>query len=148
MTAPLPDGSQAARAMVMALADADIPADAIDYVKAHGSGTRLNDPTEVVAIRKALGHRAEQVLVNATKGLHGHALGASGAIETAIVALSLSHGCLPATANLEHLDPACDLQFIQGEPRAFRPRYALCNSFGFGGINAAIVLRTAEDRSA
>jgi 3-oxoacyl-[acyl-carrier-protein] synthase II len=141
MTAPLADGSQAARAMRQALADAEISADAVEYVKAHGSATPLNDATEVLAIRRALGLHADSVPVSGTKGLHGHALGASGAIEAAIVTLALHHGYLPATTNCEHLDPACDLDFIQCEGRELRPRYALCNSFGFGGINAALVLR-------
>ncbi len=141
MTAPLPDGKQAARSIRAALADAGILADEIDYIKAHGSATPLNDTTEALAIRRGLGERAEHVPVSATKGLHAHALGASGAIEAAIVTLALHHGFLPATANLENLDPACDLDLIQGDGRDARPRFALCNSFGFGGINAALVLR-------
>src|SRR5690606_15558428 len=100
MTAPLPDASQAARAITCALNDACTPAEAIDYVNAHGSSTVLNDSTECKAVRSALGKHAERVTVSGTKGLHGHALGATGAMETAICALSLDRGWLPGTANL------------------------------------------------
>ena len=140
MTAPLPDGSQAARAIRQALQDAGLRPEDIEYVKAHGSATPLNDKTETLAIRRALGRHADSVPVSGTKGLHGHALGASGAIEAAIVSLALQCGYLPASANLEEDDPECDLAFIRGEGSRLKPRYALCNSFGFGGINAALVL--------
>jgi 3-oxoacyl-(acyl-carrier-protein) synthase len=98
----------------------------------------------VLAIHKALGAHAERVPISGTKGLHAHALGASGAIEAAIAALALHHGYLPATANLEQLDPACDLDVIQGQGRRVQVEYALCNSFGFGGINVALVLACAD----
>ena len=140
MTAPLPDGSQAARAISLALADAGAETAAIDYVNAHGSSTPLNDATEVIAIRKALGARAEQAPVTGTKGLHGHALGASGAIEAAIACLAIQRGFVPGTANLRTPDPACDLLHLPdgGEQREIG--VALSNSFGFGGINACLVL--------
>jgi 3-oxoacyl-[acyl-carrier-protein] synthase II len=141
MTAPLPDGRQAARCIREALADANITAEQIDYVKAHGSATPLNDSTEALAIHRALGERASRVPVTATKGLHAHSLGASGAIEAAIVSLALWHEFLPATANLDNLDPACDLDLIRDEGREIRARFALCNSFGFGGINAALIMK-------
>jgi 3-oxoacyl-[acyl-carrier-protein] synthase II len=141
MTAPRPDGRQAARAMREAIARAGITPEEVEYVKAHASATPLNDVTETMALRQALGAHAARVPVNGTKGLHGHSLGASGAIELAIAVQAVQHGFLPATANCEHLDPACDLDVIRGVGRALRPRYALCNSFGFGGINAAVVLR-------
>jgi 3-oxoacyl-[acyl-carrier-protein] synthase II len=141
MTAPRPDGSQATRAIREAIAGAGIVPEDVEYVKAHASATPLNDVTESLAICRALGTHAGRVPVNATKGLHGHALGASGAIETAIAVLALQHGFLPPTVNCEHLDPACSLDVIRGEGRRLRPRTALCNSFGFGGINAALVLR-------
>ena len=140
MTAPLPDGGQAARAMRQAIGDAGLTPQDIDYVKAHGSATPLNDSTETLAIRRALGERAEQIPLSGTKGLHAHALGASGAIEAAIVSMAIHTGRLPATANLRHLDPACDLDFIQGSMREQSVRHVLCNSFGFGGVNAALVL--------
>ncbi len=141
MTAPRPDGRQATRAIRQAIAAAGMVAEDIDYVKAHASATPLNDVTEALAIRQALGSHAERVPVSGTKGLHGHALGASGAIEAAIAVLALRNGYLPATANCEYPDPACGLDVIRGEGRRLRARTALCNSFGFGGINASIVLR-------
>src|SRR5215210_359813 len=106
MTAPRPDGAQAARAIMLALADAALPAAAIDYVNAHASSTVPNDPVECLAIRQALGPHADQVAVSGTKGLHGHALGATGAMETAICAIALEREHLPGTANLVNRDPA------------------------------------------
>jgi len=143
MTAPRPDGVQAARAMTEALADAGLPPDAIGYVNAHASSTVLNDVTETKAIRLALGPHAERVAVSGTKGLHAHALGATGAIETAISALALERGHLPGTANLRCQDPACDLDVIPPGGRDQRVPYLLTNSFGFGGINASLVLGAA-----
>jgi 3-oxoacyl-[acyl-carrier-protein] synthase II len=141
MTAPLPDGSQAARTMRLALADADVPADAIGYVNAHGSSTPLNDPTETLAIKHVFGERAFRVPVSSTKGYYGHALGASGAIEAAICALAMERDWLPPTVNLEQPDASCDLDYLPGEGRDAHVEYMLSNSFGFGGINAALVLR-------
>jgi 3-oxoacyl-[acyl-carrier-protein] synthase II len=143
MTAPRPDGREAARAMVLALADAGLCAEAIGYVNAHGSSTVLNDPTECLAIRLALGAHAERVAVSGTKGLHAHALGATGAIETAICSLAFGKGRLPGTANLATPDPACDLDIIGPGGRAASIEYLLTNAFGFGGINASLVLRNA-----
>ena len=140
MTAPRPDGAEAARAMTEALSDANLPAEAVDYVNAHASSTVLNDPVECVAIRRALGCHAERVAVSGTKGLHGHALGATGAIETAICAIALERGRLPGTANLVERDPACDLDIIAPAGRDCAARYMLKNAFGFGGINACLVL--------
>jgi 3-oxoacyl-[acyl-carrier-protein] synthase II len=144
MTAPLPDGSQAVRAMRTALTDAGLTPEDVEYVKAHASATPLNDATEAGAIRAVLGERTARVPVNATKGMHGHALGASGAIEAAIVVLAMQAGSLPPTVNCDQPDPACGLDIIQQRARAVRPRVALCNSFGFGGINAALVLRRVD----
>lgn len=127
-----------------AIACAGIAAEDIHYVEAHASATLLNDRTEVLAIRQALGSHEERVPVSGMNGLHGHALGASGAIEMAVAVLAIHHGVLLATANCEHLDSACDLDVIRGQGRRMRPRYALCNSFGFGGINAALVLRAVN----
>ncbi len=141
MTAPLPDGSQAARTMRMALADAHIGAGEVGYVNAHGSSTPLNDPTETLAIRQVFGDSAAALPVSSTKGYYGHALGASGAIETAISALSIANEWLPPTVNLESPDPACDLDYIRGEGTERRVEHVLTNSFGFGGINASLVLR-------
>jgi 3-oxoacyl-[acyl-carrier-protein] synthase II len=143
MTAPHPDGTFAARAMTEAMADADLAPEEIGYVNAHGSSTALNDSTECRAIRIALGEQAEWVAVSGTKGLHGHALGATGAMETAICAMALERGHLPGTANLIDKDPACDLDVIPPGGRDERVSHLLCNAFGFGGVNATLVLRAA-----
>jgi 3-oxoacyl-[acyl-carrier-protein] synthase II len=139
MTAPLPSGAQAARAVTRALADAGITPEQVEYINAHGSATELNDKTETVVFRRALGAAAERIPISGTKGLHGHALGASGAFEAAICALALREGWLPPTTNLVNRDPECDLDYIAGEGRHARPRYVLSTSFGFGGANAALV---------
>jgi 3-oxoacyl-[acyl-carrier-protein] synthase II len=141
MTAPRPDGSQAARSMRMALDDAHVGPGEIGYVNAHGSSTPLNDPTETLAIKRVFGERAYAMPVSSTKGYYGHALGASGAIEAAIAALSIAREWLPPTVNLERTDDSCDLDYIPAEGRAARVEHVLSNSFGFGGINAALVLR-------
>lgn len=144
MTAPRPDGSQAARAMRLALSDARVDAAEIDYVNAHGSSTPLNDPTETLAVKQVLGERAYRVPMSGTKGYYGHALGASGAIEAAICALALDRRWLPPTVNLTTPDPACDLDYVAGTGRAATPTTVLSNSFGFGGINASLVMRRGD----
>jgi 3-oxoacyl-[acyl-carrier-protein] synthase II len=141
MTAPLPGGAQAARAMRLALDDAHVSPGEIGYVNAHGSSTPLNDPTETVAIKRVFGDDAYRVPVSSTKGYYGHALGASGAIEAAICALSIVHEWLPPTINLAEPDAACDLDYIPSTGRQARVEHVLTNSFGFGGINAALVMR-------
>ena len=143
MTAPLPDGSQAARAMRIALAGDAVPPSDVGYVNAHGSSTPLNDPTETAAVKAVFGDHAWRLAVSGTKGYYGHALGASGAIEAAICALASRRGWLPPTVNLEHPDPACDLDYLAGEGREGSPEYLLSNSFGFGGINASLLFRRA-----
>jgi 3-oxoacyl-[acyl-carrier-protein] synthase II len=141
MTAPRPDGSQAARSMRLALDDANVSADEIGYINTHGSSTPLNDSTETMAIKQVMGDRAYKVPMSGTKGYYGHALGASGAIETAICALAIEQEWLPPTVNLQVADKACDLNFLPGTGRKERVEHILTNSFGFGGINAALVLR-------
>lgn len=143
MTAPRPDGSQAARAMRGALKDAHVAPNEIGYVNAHGSSTPLNDPTETRAIRMVLGDHATVTPVSSTKAYYGHALGASGAMEAAICALSLERGWLPPTLNLDAPGDGCDLDYIPGNGRDASVEYMLSNSFGFGGINAALVLKRA-----
>jgi 3-oxoacyl-[acyl-carrier-protein] synthase II len=144
MTAPRPDGSQAARAITLALHGAGVPKEAIGYVNAHGSSTPLNDPTETIAIRTALDGHAERVLVSGTKGYYGHALGASGAIEAAICAMAMKRGWLPPSVNLETADAACDLDYVRGTGLRAEPEYMVSNSFGFGGINAVLVFRAGS----
>jgi 3-oxoacyl-(acyl-carrier-protein) synthase len=120
-----------------------LPPEAVGYVNAHGSSTVLNDSTECRAIRKALGDHAERVPVSSTKGMHGHALGATGAFEAAITALALERDHLPGTTNLFEQDPACDLDVIGPGGRDERVEVAITNAFGFGGINASLVLGRA-----
>jgi 3-oxoacyl-[acyl-carrier-protein] synthase II len=144
MTAPRPDGAQAARAMRAALRDAHIEPHEVGYVNAHGSSTPLNDPTETRAIRSVFGDYAATLPVSSTKAYYGHALGASGAIEAAICAMSLERDWLPPTLNLDDPDDGCDLDYIPATGRDVRVDYILTNSFGFGGINAALVVKRAD----
>ncbi len=141
MTAPRPDGRQAARAIRLALEDGRLAPGDVGYVNAHGSSTLLNDTTETAALKQVFGPHAYRLSVSGTKGYYGHALGASGAIEAAICALAMQRRWLPPTINLERPDPACDLDCLPGEGRAAAPEVVVSNSFGFGGINASLVLR-------
>jgi len=141
MTAPRPDGSQAARAIRGALKDARVAPHEIEYVNAHGSSTPLNDPTETKAIRSVFGDHASKLQVSSTKAYYGHALGASGAMEAAICAMSLERDWLPPTLNLEQPDDGCDLDYIPAKGRDTSVDCILSNSFGFGGINAALVMK-------
>ncbi|MFF2479421.1 beta-ketoacyl-[acyl-carrier-protein] synthase family protein [Paenibacillus sp. NPDC058071] len=141
MSAPLPTGQQAARALRLALASADLSPSDIGYVNAHGSSTPLNDVTESKVIRDVFGSRP--VAVSGTKGLYGHPLGASGAIEAAITLLSLRHGWLPPTTNLDQPDPAAEIDLVTRLPRVTRADAAVSNSYGFGGVNAVLAFRRA-----
>ena len=141
MTAPRPDGSQAARCLTLALADAHVAPEDVGYVNAHGSSTPLNDKTETLAFKHAFGPHAAKLAVSGTKGYYGHPLGASGAIEAAVTALALARSWLPPTLNLDTRDPECDLGYLEQPAVTGAPDVAVSNSFGFGGINAAIVLR-------
>lgn len=138
MTAPRPDGAQAARAMATALRTGGIAPEQVDYVNAHGSSTPLNDSTESRIIRSVLGEQADRAVVSGTKGYHAHCLGATGAIEAGITALAISRGWVPPTLNLEEPGEECDLPYVTGSGEARNVRYAVSNSFGFGGINAAL----------
>ena len=142
LTAPLPSGEAAAAAVTTALADGGLIAGEIGYVNAHASSTQLNELAEARALHLALGDAAESVPVSGTKGLHGHALGATGAIEAAITVMALDHGTLPGTCNLERLDERVDLNVLK-TPIEASPTAALSTSFGFGGLNAALVIRPA-----
>jgi 3-oxoacyl-[acyl-carrier-protein] synthase II len=143
MTAPLPSGASSARAMRAALGEARLAPGEIELIDAHGSSSPLNDVTETRAIHAAFGEAATRIPVIATKGNHGHALGATGAWEAALTLLAMERRVLPGIANLECVEPSCDLDLVRAE-RASAPRVALSNSTGFGGINAALVLRAAE----
>jgi 3-oxoacyl-[acyl-carrier-protein] synthase II len=140
MTAPLPSGEEAALAMTLAMREAGRGPDEIGYVNAHATATPLGDPAEARAVRRALGAAADRIPVSGTKGLHGHSLGASGAIEAAITALSLDRGWLPPTVNLEGPDPACELSHVPAGGKEEAADVAVTNSFGFGGFNASLVL--------
>jgi 3-oxoacyl-[acyl-carrier-protein] synthase II len=143
MTAPLPTGVQAARSMRLALDDAHLAPTEIGYINAHGSSTPLNDPSETLAIKQVFGEHARRIPVSGTKGYYGHALGASGAFEAAICSLAFEDEWIPPTVNLDDPDPACDLDYVPRAGRSARVEHVLSNSFGFGGINAALVLRRA-----
>jgi len=143
MAAPRPDGSQAARAMSIALRSAGVTPAAIDFVSPHGSSTPINDTTETLAIKSVLGERAYGIPISGSKPYHAHALGASGAIEAAICCLAMHREWLPPTLNHDSRDADCDLDYVPNQGRNAKPRTVLSNSFGFGGINASLVLRHA-----
>ncbi len=140
ITDPSADG--AARAMRMAVEDGDLPTGDIGYINAHGTATRANDVTETAAIKMVFGEDAYRIPVSSTKSLHGHAMGASGAIEVACSLLALNDGFLPPTINLETPDPECDLDYVPNAPRSARVPLFLSNSFGFGGTNGVVAVRT------
>src|ERR1043166_4165807 len=127
--------------MRLALDDAHLVPGDVGYINAHGSSTPLNDTTETLAIKQVFGDHAYQLMVSGTKGYYGHALGASGAIEAAICALAMDRAWLAPTINLERPQPACDLDCLPHEGRDAAPEIVVSNSFGFGGINASLVLR-------
>ena len=138
-----PSAGGAARAMRAALRDAALEPDAIAYINAHGTATLANDSTETAAIRAVFGAHAGRLAVSSTKSMHGHALGASAALECLATALALRDGLLPPTANYSEPDPECDLDVIPNHARAVQVEYALSNSFAFGGLNAVLALRKA-----
>ena len=142
ITQPSPDG--AARAMRAALSDAGIEPSQIGYINAHGTATLANDATETAAIRKVFLAHADRLAVSSTKSMHGHTLGAAGAIEAAATLLALRHGILPPTANFTEPDPACDLDVIPNTARPAAVEFALSNSFAFGGLNAVLAFRRVE----
>jgi len=139
-----PSAEGAARAMRAAVRDAAIAPEAIGYINAHGTGTPANDATETAAIRAVFGAHAGRLAVSSTKSMHGHALGASAALECLATVLALRDGLLPPTANYREPDPECDLDVIPNEARAAQVEYALSNSFAFGGLNAVLALRRVD----
>jgi nodulation protein E len=139
LTQPTVEGP--ARAMRAALRDAGLQPSQVGYINAHGTGTPGNDPTETRAIREVFGAHADNIAVSSTKSLHGHALGAAGALESIATILALYHGILPPTANYNERDPECDLDYVPNQPRAARVEAALSNSFAFGGLNAVVAFR-------
>ncbi len=145
MTTPLPGGDSCVRAMREALADAQLPAERIDYINAHASSTQLNDSAETASIKQVFGERAHRIPVSGTKGYYAHPLGATGAIEAALCALALDQQWIPPTINYRDPDPACDLDIVPNHGRAAQLSYVMSNSFGFGGINACVVLGRLRD---
>lgn len=141
ITAPAPEGEGAARAMAAALSDAGVKPEEVDYINAHGTSTELNDLGETQGIHRVFGPAAKKVAVSSTKSMTGHLLGAAGAIEAAVCVLSIDHGLIPPTINLEHPDPKCDLDYVPHTARRTEVKVAMSNSLGFGGHNATIVFR-------
>ena len=140
MTAPLPDGEGAARAMQIAMRHAKVNADDIDYINAHATSTPIGDVCETKAIKRALGERAYKTPVSSTKSMTGHLLGAAGGVELAACALAIKHGVIPPTNNLENPDPECDHDNVPNTAREAKIKVAMSNSFGFGGHNATLIV--------
>jgi len=144
MTAPDPEGRGAVAAMRRALAEAGLSPTDVDYVNAHGTGTPQNDPIETRAVKTVFADHARRLGVSSTKSQVGHCLGAAGAIEILATVLALRHGFVPPTVNLEEPDAECDLDYVPVEARQQRLRVALSNSYGFGGNNTSVALRSVE----
>jgi 3-oxoacyl-[acyl-carrier-protein] synthase II len=140
MTTPLPSGESCIRAMRDALTDANVAPEQIDYINAHASSTQLNDSAETMSIKEVFGERAYKVPVSGTKGYYAHPLGATGAIEATLCALAMERQWVPPTINYANPDPTCDLDIVPNHGRAAALNHIMSNSFGFGGINASIVL--------
>jgi nodulation protein E len=141
LTQPTVDGPT--RAMRAALRDAALQPEQIGYINAHGTGTPGNDPVETSAIREVFGPHADKLGISSTKSLHGHALGAAGALEAVATVLALHHGILPPTANYNERDPECDLDYVPNHARVAQVEAALSNSFAFGGLNAVVAFRAS-----
>jgi 3-oxoacyl-[acyl-carrier-protein] synthase II len=141
LTAPAPEGEGGQRCMALALRSAKAPMDQVDYINAHGTSTKMNDHFETLAIAKVFGDLAPKISISSTKGVTGHCLGAAGGIEAVYTALAVNLSIVPPTANYTTRDPDCFLDYTPNEARSRKIRYAISNSFGFGGTNASIVLR-------
>jgi len=141
MAAPPPEGEGAARCMKAALDDAGVQPDQVDYINAHGTSTDLNDKYETQAIKTVFGAHARRLAASSTKSMTGHLLGAAGGIEAAYTALALERQIMPPTINYENPDPDCDLDYVPNQPREALIRFAMSNSFGFGGTNGTLVFR-------
>ena len=141
ITQPSEDGEGATKAMRLAIDDAGISPDQVDYINAHGTSTPLGDLAETLAIKKVFGRRAHKIMVSSTKGAVGHSLGASGGLELIVMVLAVRQGVVPPTANLDHPGEGCDLDYCPNTARDCRIQVAMSNSFGFGGHNACILIR-------
>jgi 3-oxoacyl-[acyl-carrier-protein] synthase II len=146
ITAPDEQGTGAARAMSDSLKSAGLSASAIDYINAHGTSTPLGDKAETQAVKRVFGEHARKLSISSTKSQLGHSLGASGGIEMVVTVKTLTDGVIPPTINLTHPDPDCDLDYTPNEPRQRSIRYAMSNSFGFGGHNASLVIARLNGR--
>jgi 3-oxoacyl-[acyl-carrier-protein] synthase II len=144
VTAQPEDASGAVRSMNMALRKAGVRPDEIDYINAHGTSTPINDPTETLAVKTSFGDHATKLVMSSTKSMTGHLLGAAGGLEAGITALAVKHQLAPPTINLDNPDPACDLDYAANAKRSMRIRYALSNSFGFGGTNGTLLLKSYD----
>lgn len=144
ITAPTEDGSGAVRVMEAAIKKAGIRSSQVDYINAHGTSTPHNDRIESLAIKKLFGDHAYRMAISSTKSMTGHLLGAAGGLEAGITALAVHHQTVPPTVNLDHPDPDCDLDYVPWKCRPVRITYALSNSFGFGGTNAALLFKKHE----
>jgi 3-oxoacyl-[acyl-carrier-protein] synthase II len=144
ITAPCPDGDGSIRCMRMALRDAGVGPDAVDYINAHGTSTDLNDSSETIAIKQVFGRRAYAIPVSSTKSMIGHLLGAAGAVEAIFTVLSIRDQVCPPTINYEHPDPECDLDYVPNTARKHKIDFAISNSFGFGGTNAVLAFKRHE----
>jgi 3-oxoacyl-[acyl-carrier-protein] synthase II len=140
ITAPHPEGFGATRAMSLALKDARINTTDIDYINAHGTSTDLGDAAETLSVKKVFGEHARKVAISSTKSMIGHLLGASGGVELIATVMAIKDGVVHPTINLDTPDPACDLDYIPNTARKMQVRYALSNSFGFGGHNSSLVV--------
>lgn len=143
--APLPSGESALKCMELSIEDAGIKPEEIEYINAHGTSTVANDETETLAIKKLFGPRVKEIMVSANKSMIGHLWGAAGAVEGIFTAKSLQEGIIPPTINLDEPDPKCDLDYVPHQARRSDIRFALSNSFGFGGINASLVFKKYEE---
>ncbi|MGL5795845.1 MAG: beta-ketoacyl-ACP synthase II [Waterburya sp.] len=141
MTSPVPGGQGAARAIELALSDADLTPEQVDYINAHGTSTQANDSNETKAIKKALGTKAQEIVVSSTKSMTGHLLGGSGGIEAVAVAMAIANDQVPPTINLVNPDPECDLDYVPNNSRNHIVNVALSNSFGFGGHNVTLAFK-------
>ncbi len=141
ITAPPPDADGARRAIEMALRDGGVAPEEVDYINAHGTSTEFNDKLETVAIKRVFGDHAYKLHVSSTKSMHGHLLGAAGGLEGSILALAIHHQIIPPTINYTTPDPECDLNYTPNEAVKTPIRYALSNSFGFGGTNAVLLMK-------
>ncbi len=141
ITQPDENADGAVRAMRATLADAEIPPEQVSYINAHGTSTPYNDRLETVAIKKVFGHHAYQMPVSSTKSMTGHLLGGAGGLEAGITVLALHDQVIPPTINLDNPDPDCDLDYVPNQARQAEVEYALSNSFGFGGTNAALLMK-------